>query len=199
MRYRGQGFQMSPLLWIIALNVAVFLVLLFAPIIGNFLGMTPVYILAMPWTIFTAMFTHGGFGHLFANMITLFFFGRFLQQVLGEKKFLVLYFIGGLAGNVLYLILALFATYRSPYAPVIGASGAVFALMGMMLAIAPKMRVYLYFFIPLPLWVVIVLAFVILFVPQYSGNIAWEAHLGGLLFGLGYGWYFKRQQARWRW
>lgn len=196
MRYRSRGFQMNPLLWIVAANLAVFLVLLFAPKLVVYLGMIPAFITEAPWTIVTAMFAHSGFWHLFGNMITLFFFGRFFAQIAGDKNFLILYFGGGLLGNIFFLLAALFLPFGQPLSLVVGASGAVFALGGALTVLTPKVRVYIYGIIPLPLWTVVIFGFLFI---NLLGNIAWEAHLGGLLFGLGYGWYFKRQQAHWRW
>ena len=194
--YRGQRFQMTPLLWIIAFNLAVLLLLTVSPDTVVYIGMIPAYITEAAWTIFTAMFAHSGFGHLFANMITLYFFGRFLSQLMGDKKFLTLYFGGGLLGNIFFLLMALYTPFGTPMSLVVGASGAVFALGGALTVLTPKMRVYLYFFIPMPLWIVVIFGFVIL---SFMPGVAWQAHLGGLLFGLAYGWYFKRQQAQWQW
>ena len=193
MRYRGQGFRMSPLLWIITANLAVFLLLQVNRNLGYYLAIIPANIIKTPWTIFTSIFTHLEFYHIFGNMLTLFFFGRFLSQLMGDKKFLIIYFGGGLLGNIIYLLVA-FLTQS--YIPVLGASGAVFALMGALLVLTPRIRVYIYFLIPLPLWAVMIFISIPL---SFMPGVAWEAHLGGLLFGLGYGWYFKRQLARVRW
>ncbi|MFH1651760.1 MAG: rhomboid family intramembrane serine protease, partial [Chloroflexota bacterium] len=75
----------------------------------------------------------------------------------------------------------------------VGASGAVFAIAGSLVAIVPRLPVRLYFFIPMPLWV-LVLVFMVFF--SFIPGIAWQAHLGGLLFGLAVGYYFRRTQRR---
>jgi membrane associated rhomboid family serine protease len=134
------------------------------------------------------MFTHYDTFHLFANMITLYFFGSFLNRLVGSRKFLLVYFGGGILGSLFFIILA------SP-STAIGASGAVFALGGAMAVMAPKLRVIIFPIpAPIPLWVAVVGIFVILTVlPMLNvfSNIAWEAHLGGLLFGLVAGYIFK--------
>ena len=107
------------------------------------------------------------------------------MQLIGEKKFLVVYFLGGIAGNILFILLA------PPFAVGIGASGAIFALGGTLMIIAPRLRVFIIPIpIPVPLWIAII---VFLLISLLTPGIAWQAHLGGLILGLGAGRYFKRR------
>ena len=100
----------------------------------------------------------------------------------------MIYFIGGLAGNLLYPLdwAAKFLAF--------GASGAVYAIAGTLVVLMPDLRVALWGIIPMPLWV-----FAIIFLGLLSStafcraNIAWQAHLGGLAVGLIAGLIFKRQ------
>ena len=118
-------------------------------------------------------------------MISLFFLGRFLLQLVGEERFLLVYFLGGIVGNILFILLA------PPFAVGVGASGAVFALGGALAVIAPKLKVFIIPIpVPIPLWVAILIFLLISFVP----GIAWQAHLGGLLLGLGAGYYFRKKR-----
>ena len=153
-----------------------------------YLGLIPYYFAERPWTILTAMFIHGGFWHLFGNMIVLFFFGRAVYQLVGQNRFLLVYFIGGLAGNLLFLVLG------DDLSIAVGASGAVYAIAGALVVMAPNIRVMLYFLIPLPLWVVVLIFFVIWSIPGFVPDIAWEAHLGGLVVGLIAGYFFRRRR-----
>jgi len=79
------------------------------------------------------MFVHAGFGHIFANMFTLYFFGRALLGLVGQGRFLIIYFVGGLLASICYIVFTLMggilgiAFLGSPFIPVVGASGAVFA------------------------------------------------------------------------
>jgi membrane associated rhomboid family serine protease len=150
-----------------------------------YLGLIPYYFPERPWTIFTAMFIHSGFWHLFGNMIVLFFFGSYLSRLVGNNWFAIVYFVGGLAGNLLYLVLG------ENLSIAIGASGAVYAVAGALAVLVPNLRVYLYFIIPMPLWMV-VLIFAVAF--SFVSGVAWEAHIGGLVVGLIAGFYFRRKR-----
>ena len=132
------------------------------------------------------MFVHANFGHIFGNMLTLYFYGSYLVNLLGEKNFFIVYFLGGLIGNIVYLLLA------SPFTIAIGASGAVFAVGGALMMLRPKLKVFVFPIpVPLPLWVVVIGGFFILTSP----GIAWQAHLGGLALGLLAGFYFRRRTS----
>jgi membrane associated rhomboid family serine protease len=119
-------------------------------------------------------------------MITLYFFGTHVSRLIGENKFLIIYFLGGILGNVFYLLLG------NPYSTVIGASGAVFAVGGALTMLRPKLRVIVFPIpAPLPLWVAVFGIFLII---SIFPNVAWQAHLGGLLFGLAAGYIFRKKQ-----
>ena len=107
-------------------------------------------------------------------------------RLVREGKFLITYFLGGIAGNILYILLA------PPLSIAIGASGAIFALGGTLVLIAPSLRVFVFPIpIPIPLWTAIALFLLISFLP----GIAWQAHLGGLILGLITGYFFKRRRT----
>ena len=178
----------NPLWVLIGLNVILFIVTLIDGGVIFLLGFQPASFSSRPWTIVTSLFIHSGFWHIIANMITLYFFGRNLFRLVGENKFLAVYFVGGIVGNILFMLLA------SPHAVCVGASGAVFALGGALAVMRPKLKALVFPIpVPLPLWLVVIGAFVILsFVP----NIAWQAHLGGLIVGLIAGYFFKKSERR---
>ena len=187
---RAQGFSSSPVLLLIAINFLIFIATLINPsLIYGVLGLQPAAFLSRPWTIVTTIFVHAGIGHIVANMITLFFFGRFLSGLVGARSLLIVYFLGGILGNVCYILLA-----SSSLAVVVGASGAVFALGGTLAVMVPKVRVFVFPIpVPIPLWVAVIGGFFIIsFLPQ----VAWQAHLGGLVFGLIAGLFFRKRQRR---
>jgi membrane associated rhomboid family serine protease len=132
------------------------------------------------------MFVHYEFFHLFANMLTLYFFGNYLYKLVGDRRFLLTFFGGGILGSIFYILLA---PLTSPAA--IGASGAVFALGGALAVMMPNLKVFIFPIpAPIPLWIAVIGSFLILsFIP----GIAWQAHLGGLLFGLAAGYLFKKR------
>ncbi len=180
---------------IIGVNLLLYIVVSVNPnFFVSLLGLQPASFLAQPWTIVTNLFIHAPFPeiwHILGNMITLYFFGIFLYQLIGRNRFLLVYFAGGILGNIFYLLLA-----PSPFSIAIGASGAIFAVAGVLVVLMPRLRVLLFFIIPLPLWVVVLVFFVIwsfLFGFAFGTNIAWQAHLGGLVFGLIAGYFFRRR------
>ncbi len=180
MRY---SYRSSTPVWtLIAINAFVFVITTINPDTLNYLA------LAKPlgsyyWTILTAMFVHANFLHILFNMITLYFFGTFCLQLTDTKRFLIVYFVGGIIGNLVFLWLGPEFSY------VVGASGAIYAIGGVLVVMRPTLRVYLYFFIPMPLWVVIIVGFLL---TAFVGDVAWQAHLGGLVVGLLAGFYFRR-------
>ena len=182
--YRGnRGATLGPLGFLIIANLIVFLITSFRSDLIGLLGLSGYSFLSQPWTIVTNMFVHASFGHIFGNMITLYFYGSYLINLLSERKFFFIYFLGGLAGNIAYLLMA------NPFSIAIGASGAVFAVGGALAVLRPKMTVFVFPIpVPLPLWVVVIGGFLIMTSP----GIAWQAHLGGLALGLVVGYYFRR-------
>jgi len=180
--------QLGALWFLIGANVILFVATLFYGEALYYLAFQPASLAYRPWTMLSSMFVHGGFWHIIANMITLYFFGRNVLMLVGKSRFLAVYFIGGIVGNILFMLLA------PPLASVVGASGAVFALGGVLAVMRPKLRVLVFPIpAPLPLWGVVLGGFLItLLVP----GIAWQAHLGGLIVGLIGGYFFRRTQRR---
>jgi membrane associated rhomboid family serine protease len=146
------------------------------------LGLQTAAFIHMPWTIVTNLFVHGSIWHLLFNMITLYFFGTFLLRLVGMRTFLIVYFLGGIMGNIFFMLSAFFWVFASPYSIVIGASGAIFALGGTLAVLTPKLRVFVFPIpVPMPLWVAVIGGFVIM---SFIGGVAWQGHLGGLVLGL---------------
>ena len=138
-----------------------------------------------PWTLVTNLFVHGGLWHLFANMITLFFFGTYLSSLIKGARFWLVYFIGGIVGNLFFVLLG------PENAIAVGASGAVFAVAGSLTVLRPNLKVYIFPIpAPIPLWVAIAGSFVIL---SFLPNVAWQAHLGGFIVGAVAGAFFRRR------
>jgi len=118
-------------------------------------------------------------------MISLYFLGSFLIRAAGDRGFLAVFFLGGVAGNVLFALLA------HPYSTGVGASGAIYALGGALAVMAPRIPVLVFPIpVPVPLWAAIIMFLFLSFVP----GIAWEAHLGGLLLGLIAGLIFRKRR-----
>jgi len=146
--------------------------------------------LKRPWTLFTYMFLHAGIWHLVFNMLFLYFIGRILEDFVSNKKFYTVFFGGGLLGGILYLIAYnTFPAFTSMdhWVPMLGASGAVTAVIVAAATLVPNYEIYLYGLIRMRLvWLAIILvAMDVAFFP--NGNSGGRlAHLGGALFGLLY-------------
>ncbi len=194
MAYRSyQGFRLTPIWVLIAVN---FLLLIATYINGDLIyflfGLRPATFVYQPWTILTNLFIHGGLWHLAANMLTLYFFGTYLFQLLGRNKFLIVYFGGGILGNVLFVLFG-YTLGIDFFTTAVGASGAIFALGGTLAVLRPKLKVFIFPIpVPLPLWVAVIGGFLVI---SFLPFIAWQAHLGGLVFGLIAG-YFLRKRER---
>jgi membrane associated rhomboid family serine protease len=186
MRYRGfQGSILGPIGFIVIANLILFIATSIRSEILFFFGLQPILFPERPWTILTSMFIHAGIWHIITNMLTLYFFGSYLNRLVGERNFLIIYFVGGLLGNVLYLLLG------SPFSIAVGASGAVFAVGGALAVLRPKLTVFIIPIpVPIPLWVAVIGGFLVL---SFNPGIAWQAHLGGLIVGLVGGYFFRRR------
>lgn len=102
------------------------------------------------WTLITSMFMHAGFLHLFFNMFSLYFIGSFVEKVIGRKRFLRFYLVSGIFAGLFFSILAYFFGYGiwarifgTSDILAVGASGAIFGLLGLLAVITPRKKVYL--------------------------------------------------------
>ncbi len=169
---------------ILFVNVAIFLAQKFMPgfkDLSEFVGaLVPAYLVSRPWSIVTYMFLHDGFGHIFFNMLALFFFGPRLELELGGRRFLTLYLIAGVAGGLLSWVF-------TPYARIVGASGAILGVMFGYARFWPRDQIFL-MFVPMQVRVaVIVMTLLDLFGGfTGAGNVAHFAHLGGMAGAFGY-------------
>jgi len=143
------------------------------------------------WQPLTSMFLHGGLFHILCNMLVLWSFGNPIEQTIGTKKFLQLYFLSGLVSAIFWMFLGT--------GPAVGASGALCGLMSAFLFIAPESEVLLFFIIPIKIknaiygFAVFSLVFGLLSLlnPSYGFGIGHFAHLGGLIGGYLIAYYWK--------
>mgnify|MGYP006274191235 CR=1 FL=1 len=154
------------------------------------------------WTWVTSVFAHGGFEHIAFNSIALYFFGPAVEQRLRSKKFAALFLGGGILAGLAQIGFSF--ALGDPITGVVGASGAIMAIMGVLTVLNPNLKVYLYFIIPMPLWV-LTFGFALLSLVAgfgtlnggggfLGGNVAHIAHLAGLVIGLVYGAQIKGSQ-----
>jgi membrane associated rhomboid family serine protease len=154
-----------------------------------------------PWevgiTLVTSLFLHGGFVHLFGNLIYLWVFGGAIEHEIGHARFFVFYLACGAAGSLTHTILFPHSTV-----PSIGASGSIAGLLGAFLVLHPKARIITLF--PLVVYWAMAEIPALLFLPVWFGmqffsgflslqaargtqevaGVAWWAHVGGFLFGM---------------
>ena len=188
MNYRNpRTVNLTPLWVLIGINILVFIATTIRPAAIDSLGVARATISSQPWTIVSAMFTHENILHIVFNMLALYFYGMYVIALVGEARFFLVYFAGGLIGNALFLLLA------GPYSLAVGASGAIFALGGLLVVLVPRLKVMIFPIpVPMDLWIAIMIVALI----SLSPGVAWEAHLGGMLTGLAAGYIFKLQARR---
>ena len=142
------------------------------PVVGNVINIFGVYrpllTESLPWTMITSAFLHGGILHILFNMYSLFIIGPLLERMLGRGRFIALYLLSAFGGSVAVLLLA-------PATAVVGASGAIFGLLGAFFVIQRKLGGT-----NVQLLVIVGLNLVIGFVLP---GVSWQAHVGGLIAG----------------
>lgn len=158
---------------LIGITVGVFLVQLARGIdvLAIDFGMWPAGIVAYGewWRLFTSAFLHGSFLHIAFNMLVLFMLGPALERILGHGRYLLLYLIAALGGSVASFVLS------DPRTVSVGASGAIFGLMGALIVAGRRLRHDVTQVIGL-LAVNVVIGFI-------APGVDWRAHLGGLAVG----------------
>jgi uncharacterized protein len=141
-----------------------------------------------PWSPLTSMLSHGGLSHLFFNGLALYFFGPTIENVIGKKRFAILFFASGIVSSIIQSGL-------DP-SPALGASGAIMAVLGISVIFMPKSKIIVFPLpIPIPLWIAGVGFALLDLAGVFTGgtNIGHFAHLAGLLIGLVYGYLFLQK------
>lgn len=180
---------------LIIANVVVFFITLVVSESVYNLGFVPVYLLPENtlnlYTLFTCMFVHGGFFHLFGNMLVFFFIGMAFEERVGWKKFLVVYLLAGVCGTLTHSIVNLGTQHMGTL--LVGASGAIFGVMGAMAFSYPRDEVVM----PIPLgffmilrrikviYAVLIFAVIetVVVILDVQDATAHFAHIGGLIGG----------------
>jgi membrane associated rhomboid family serine protease len=162
--------------------------------------------LAPLMTTVTSMFIHGGFWHIAGNMLYLFIFGAAVEYRMGSSRYLIFYFAAGIAA-------ALATVWMAPESrvPVIGASGAIAGVLGAYFIYYPRGRIltllpiFIFIqFIEIPAVIYLLFWFAVqLFAgleesgrAAAMGGVAWWAHVGGFMFGVGLGPLLAKNRAR---
>ncbi len=138
-----------------------------------------------PWTLFTSMFMHGSWMHIIGNLWFLWIFGDNVEEALGRVRFLLFYFLCGVAAALAQVLSATHSTV-----PMVGASGAIAGVLGAYLVLYPHARVRCVWvlivfvtFVRVPAWLLLGLWFVSQFLLPLGSGIAWMAHVSGFVVG----------------
>lgn len=149
------------------------------------------------YTLFSSLFLHAGLSHLIGNMVFLWIFADNIESTIGSWRFLLFYLAGGIVATLAHV-------FTDPLSsiPLIGASGAISAVLGAYLVLYPRSRIKV-FFIIFPFRVPAILFLVVWFYMQMSNGVgslngaesgvAWWAHIGGFVFGVLSGFWMRTE------
>jgi len=159
------------------------------PPLTTLLYLDPATLPQEPWTLITSMFLHGGLLHLFFNGFALYMFGPYLEQIIGSRRFLAIYFASGLAGGLAYAATYYFGILPASI-PALGASGAIYGILGAVAVLRPNLPIYMWF-VPMPMKIAALVWVALSLVETFQvTGVAGAAHLGGLVVGaaMAYAW-----------
>lgn len=142
------------------------------------------------WVIITSIFLHASPEHLVLNIIALFFFGNAVEEKLGTRKMLAIFFLSALGGE-LAVISASLLGLQAYDIPTIGASGGIFGLMGAAMLVKPFEFIIYPYLVPLPIFIIAIFytlsnlsLFLYHIITGTPTDISYTAHLGGVLVGM---------------
>lgn len=157
------------------------------------LPLNPEKIIAQPWSVITYMFVHQDFGHLFFNMLLLFFTGRLFTTFLNEKKLLYLYMMSGVVAGVFLIILGFIFPEIFIQSFLFGASAATLGIVCFIGIYAPNMMISLFGIFEMKYKYFAITLFIITSIIDFTINTGGKlSHLAGGLFGLAYGYSIKQ-------
>ena len=153
------------------------------------------------YTLFTSMFMHGGFLHIFSNMLYFYIFGNNVEDSMGSGRFIFFYVLCGLCASFTHIFIE-----PSSQIPTLGASGAIAGVLGAYMVMYPRERIDAllgYFYVRVPALIVLASWFVLQFFYALlslgetgQGGIAFFAHIGGFLSGVILIFVFRKRQKR---
>jgi membrane associated rhomboid family serine protease len=177
---------------LIATNVVMFVATSLMPSLRTLLGLVPVDVTGRlyVWQLVTYMFLHGGIFHILFNMLALWMFGAELEHIWGTRYFLKFYFVAGVGAGVLTVLFSLLPfgfAQQIHYSVVIGASGAIYALLLAYALYFPERPILMIvFWVPAKICVMILAGIALLASFSEMGGVANATHLGGLVVGYAY-------------
>lgn len=184
----GPGPISPAVKWIIIANIAAFLLTTIFPIVVQYLGLIPQFVIERGWIWqpFTYMFLHAGIFHILWNMLGIWMFGVELERQWGTQFFLRYYAVTGVGAALTTLFVSLlpFGLTSSMYGAVtMGASGALYGLLLAFALYYPNRPILMFMLFPIPAKYFVMIIGAIAFLSVDNNRVAHTAHLGGLIFG----------------
>jgi membrane associated rhomboid family serine protease len=170
-------------IYLTGICILVFLLSQVFPDLYSYFVLSGDSVLAMPWTLITSIFMHSDWNHLYGNMFALAVFGSLFEKQAGSRNFLIVFFAGGILAGLVGMLF---------YPSLLGASGAIMAVMGCFAIFRPRSVVFV-LGVPMPVmaalfvWTGFDLAGVF-----YPDNVAHYSHLAGMALGAAYGLWLRR-------
>jgi len=155
----------------------------------------PYYATTHPWMFITSIFGSGSLIHLFFNGMALLFLGLLFEYSYGSKNLLILFLLSGIVGNIFFL----FQYYNDPMVSGIGASAAISGILGALGVLRPKEKIIIFpMIIPINIRYAIIfwIIFNLIGIFYPFAPLGFSAHLGGILFGLLYGYILKKHKGK---
>ncbi len=187
MKFKFYAFKLSGII------ILVFLAQLFIKGYKEFFVLNERALSGEIWRFLTAIFLHGGLAHLILNLFALLLFGSILESLIGGRKFLFVFFVSGILANLVSV---------NFYPSSLGASGAIFGVIGVLIVIRPLMPVWA-FGLPMPIFIAGIIWAAIdifgaigFFVGNPIDNTGNIAHLSGMFFGFVFGALFRKRRVR---
>ncbi len=145
-----------------------------------------------PWTIVTYMFSHEGLGHVFYNMMLLYFTSKIFTNFLSEQKLVFVYLWSGVAGGLLLLLLGILLPSVFNGSFLVGASAATIGVVASLAFIIPELQIHLFGIFEMRYKYYALLIFVMFTIIDFTINTGGKiSHFGGAFFGLFFGYLLK--------
>lgn len=169
-------------LWIALICIIVFILQLIISSFTDYFVLNSSALSGEVWRFLTSIFLHGSISHLILNMFALVLFGFILESLIGSNRFFAVFLASGIIANIISVFF---------YPSSLGASGAIYGVLGVLVIIKPKMVVWLYY-LPMPLFIAaIIWVLVDLYGIANPSGVANIAHLAGIAVGFAFGIYFR--------
>lgn len=185
---RNKNYVYNVVIYLVIANVISYIFQSFVDGYTINMALTSSELLQRPWMLVTHLFVHGSPLHLFFNMYVLFMFGPLVEHRIGSNKFLFIYFLSGIIAGLGFALINVASVG-------LGASGALMAILGIVIVLFPDLKVLFFFVIPMSMrtaGIIFALIDILGFVSSAPTGIAHIAHLIGLVCGVAYAYFLPK-------